>query len=43
MKRQSAIGFVILALGLGGSCLEAEAQKAVAFTPGNYSMASPTG
>ena len=29
MKRQSAIGFALLALGLGGSCLAAEGQKAV--------------
>jgi imidazolonepropionase-like amidohydrolase len=34
MKRQSAIGFVILALALGGSCLEAEAQKTVAVHAG---------
>lgn len=29
MKRQLAIGIASLALGLGGSCLEAGAQKAV--------------
>jgi hypothetical protein len=29
MKRQSAIGFALLALGLGGPCLGAEGQKAV--------------
>ena len=29
MKRQSAIGFALLVLGLGGSCLGAGDQKAV--------------
>jgi imidazolonepropionase-like amidohydrolase len=29
MKRQAAIGFALLALGLGGSCLAAESQKAI--------------
>ena len=34
MKRQSAIGFALLALGLGGSCLAAEGQKAVVIHAG---------
>jgi imidazolonepropionase-like amidohydrolase len=34
MKRQSAIGFALVALGLGGSCLAAEAQKVVAIHAG---------
>ena len=34
MKRQSAIGFAFLALGLGGSCLAAEGQKAVVIHAG---------
>jgi imidazolonepropionase-like amidohydrolase len=34
MKRQSAIGFALLALGLGGSCLGAEGQKAVVIHAG---------
>src|ERR1700687_1606907 len=36
MKRQSAIGYALLslALGLGGSCLAAEGQKAVAIHAG---------
>jgi len=29
MKRQSAMGFALLALGLGGPCLAAEGQRAV--------------
>jgi imidazolonepropionase-like amidohydrolase len=34
MKRQSAIGFLLLALGLGGTCVEAQAQKAMAVHAG---------
>src|SRR5271169_2952017 len=34
MKRQSAIGFALLALGLGGSCLAAEGQNAVVLHAG---------
>src|SRR6202521_5625657 len=34
MKRQSAIGLALLALGLGGSCLGAEGQKAVVIHAG---------
>src|SRR6266568_1156144 len=34
MKRQSAIGLALLALGLGGPCLGAEGQKAVAIHAG---------
>jgi hypothetical protein len=34
MKRQSAIGFALLALGLGGSCVAAEGQKAVVIHAG---------
>jgi imidazolonepropionase-like amidohydrolase len=34
MKRQAAIGFALLALGLGGSCLGAENQKAVVIHAG---------
>jgi imidazolonepropionase-like amidohydrolase len=35
MKRKSAIGFALLALGLGGSCLAAEGQKAVVIRAGH--------
>ncbi len=34
MKRQSAIGFALVVLGLGGSCLGAESQKAVVIHAG---------
>src|SRR5579862_9206054 len=34
MKRQAAVGFALVALGLGGSCLAAEAQKVVAIHAG---------
>jgi imidazolonepropionase-like amidohydrolase len=34
MKRQAAVGFAILALGLGGSCLGAEGQKTVVIHAG---------
>jgi imidazolonepropionase-like amidohydrolase len=34
MKRQSAIGLALLALGLGGSCLAAEGQKTVVIRAG---------
>ena len=34
MKRQSAIGFVLLALGLGGSWLGAQGQKATVILAG---------
>jgi imidazolonepropionase-like amidohydrolase len=34
MKRQSAIGLALLALGFGGSCLAAESQKAVLLRAG---------
>src|SRR3981081_4797364 len=34
MKRQSAVGLALLALGLGGSCLGAEGQKAVVIHAG---------
>ena len=34
MKWKSAIGFVVLALGLGGSCLAAEGQKTVVIHAG---------
>jgi hypothetical protein len=34
MERQAAIGFALLALGLGGSCLAAEGQKTVVIHAG---------
>jgi hypothetical protein len=34
MKQRSAIGFALLALGLGGPCLGAEGQKAVVILAG---------
>ena len=35
MKRQAAIGFMLLSLGLGGLCLAAEAQKAMVIHAGH--------
>ena len=35
MKRQAAIGLMLLSLGLGGSCLAAEAQKAMVIHAGH--------
>ena len=37
LKRQSAIGVALLALGFGGSCLAAEGQRAVVIHAGQMS------